>query len=140
MKLPDVNVLLHAVNRSAPQHEVAHAALRQAFVDGRVALTWPALLGFLRLATRAGIFAAPMPVADALQIVQTWLGHNAAVVLQPTEHHAAVLGRLLIGANQGGPLVSDAHLAALAIEHGATMLSFDRDFARFAGLRFERLG
>lgn len=139
MKLPDVNVLLYAVNKSAPQHKVAHAALREAYVDGHVALAWPALLGFLRLATRPGILPRPMPVADALSVVHSWLGHAAAAIVQPTDQHAAVLARLLLGAGQGGPLVSDAHLAALAIEHGATLLTFERDFERFAGLRLMHL-
>ncbi|MFT3819042.1 MAG: PIN domain-containing protein [Rubrivivax sp.] len=139
MKMPDVNVLLHAVNTAAAQHAVAHRALSRAFVEGPVALAWPALLGFLRLSTRAGILPRPLPVADALSVVQAWLGHAAATVVHPTEQHVATLARLLLGAGQGGPLVSDAHLAALAIEHRAVLVSFDRDFERFAGLQTELL-
>jgi predicted nucleic acid-binding protein len=78
-------------------------------------------------------------VDDALQIVHSWLDHPAATTLVPGDRHAAILSRLLIGAWQGGSLVSDAHLAALAIEHNAELLSFDRDFARFAGLRWTAL-
>jgi uncharacterized protein len=139
MILPDVNVLLHTANGDAPQHAVARTALLAAFGAGPVAITWPALLGFLRLSTRVGILAQPLALTQALSLVQQWLDHPNATLVQPTAQHAAVLGRLLIGAGQGGPLVSDAHLAALAIEHGATMLSFDRDFGRFAGLRFDAL-
>jgi uncharacterized protein len=80
-----------------------------------------------------------MPVEQALAVMQVWLDHPATSVVLPTARHASVLSRLLVGAGRGGPLVSDAHLAALAIEHGATMLSFDRDFNRFAGLRFQHL-
>lgn len=137
MILPDVNVLLYAVNRGSPQHATAKNALVAAYVEGAVALAWPALLGFLRLSTRPGIFPRPLPVADALAAVQAWLQHPAAVVAHPGTGHAAILARLLLAANQGGPLVSDAHLAALAIEHGARLLTFDRDFERFAGLRLE---
>ena len=139
MILPDVNVLLYAVNAAAPQHATAHAALRHAYANGKVALGWSALLGFLRLATRAAILPRPLAIEQALGVMQHWLDHPAAVLVNPTVQHAAVLGRLLIGAGQGGPLVSDAHLAALAIEHRATLLSFDGDFERFAGLRLQRL-
>lgn len=135
MILPDVNVLLHAVNTGAPQHAVAHAALQDAYRAGSVAMAWPALLGFLRLSTRSGILPRPLKVDQALDVMQRWLDHPATRLVHPTAQHAALLGRLLLGAGQGGPLVSDAHLAALALEHRASLLSFDRDFDRFAGLR-----
>lgn len=92
-----------------------------------------------RLSTRAGILAQPLTVEQALDIVHRWIDHPAAVLVQPTAQHEAVLGRLLVGLGRGGPIVSDAHLAALAIEHRATLLSFDRDFEQFAGLRVQRL-
>ena len=136
MKLPDVNVLLYAVNTASPQHAVAKQALQEAFTEGDVGLPWAVLLGFLRLTTRTGILSNPLTVEDALQVVHSWLDHPAATALVPGDRHAAILSRLLIGAGQGGSLVSDAHLAALAIEHNAELLSFDRDFARFAGLRW----
>jgi uncharacterized protein len=139
MILPDVNVLLHTVNGDAAQHTVARTALLAAFRSGPVAIAWPVLLGFLRLTTRTGILSQPLALTSALDMVQRWLDHPSATLVHPTAQHAAVLGRLIIGAGQGGPLVTDAHLAALAIEHGATMLSFDRDFNRFAGLRFQHL-
>jgi toxin-antitoxin system PIN domain toxin len=139
MKLPDVNVLLYAVNTASPQHAVAKQALQEAFTEGDVGLPWAVLLGFLRLTTRSGILSQPLTVDDALQIVHSWLDHPAATTLAPGDRHAAILSRLLLGAGQGGSLVSDAHLAALAIEHNAELLSFDRDFARFAGLRWTAL-
>lgn len=139
MILPDVNVLLYAVNPSATQHATAHTAMQDAYGVGDVAMPWAVLLGFLRLSTRSGILSRPMPIAQALGVIQQWLDHPATTLVQPTSQHAAVLSRLLIGAGRGGSLVSDAHLATLAIEHGATLLSFDRDFERFAGLRFQHL-
>ena len=139
MILPDVNVLLYAVNGGAAQHNTAQAALKEAYQAGPVAHCWPALLGFLRLSTRAGILARPLDVQAALGVVRVWLDHPGSLLVQATPQHAAVLGALLLGAGRGGPLVSDAHLAALAIEHGATVMSFDADFARFAGLRFKHL-
>ena len=138
MKFADVNVLIYAVNASAPQHDAAHRALAQAYAQGPVGFAWVAVLGFLRLTTRTGILPQPLPVEGALDIVHRWLDHPAAVILHPTARHAAVLGRLLIGAGQGGGLVSDAHFAALAIEHDAELLTFDGDFARFAGLRWSK--
>ncbi len=139
MILPDVNVLLHAVNTAAAQNATATAALKEAYQKGPVALCWPAVLGFLRLSTRSGILQRPLTVEQALEVTRAWLDHPSSVMVHPTTQHAALLGGLLLGAGWGGPLVSDAHLAALAIEHGATLLSFDADFARFAGLRFSHL-
>jgi uncharacterized protein len=110
-----------------------------AYRAGPVVLAWPALLGFLRPSTRAGLMVQSLTVTQALGVMQRWLGHPATTLLHPTPQHAVPLGSLTIGAGRGGALLSDAHLATLAIERGATMLSFDRDFARFAGLRFKHL-
>jgi toxin-antitoxin system PIN domain toxin len=140
MWLPDVNVLLAASQRQAPYHAVARQRLEAAFGSGApVGLAWVALLGFLRLTTNGRVFPLPMPVDEALRIVDGWLSHPGAMVLHPGPRHAALLGALLIGAGTAGHLTTDAHLAAIAIEHGATVASFDRDFSRFAGLRFEHL-
>lgn len=138
MKLPDVNVLLFAANQGCDEHETARTWMESAFEEpGGVAFAWVALLGFIRLATRRGIFAKPLAIDEALSVVRTWLDEPRARVLHPTERHGQVLGRLLIAAGTGGNLTTDAHLAALAIEHGAMLGSFDRDFERFSGLSFE---
>lgn len=140
MLLPDVNVLLYAVNPAAAQHNAAKASIEQAYAEpAGIGLAWSALLGFLRLATRAGIFAKPMAVDDALTVTRTWLEHPRAHVLHPGDQHHALLARLLLGAGVAGNLTTDAHLAALAIEHGATLLTYDRDFERFPGLRLKLL-
>ena len=140
MKLPDLNVLLYATNKDSKQHRRAREWLEAAFEEpAGVGFAWAALLGFIRLATRQGILAAPLPVEDAIGVMTAWLSHPAAQIMNTTEHHAPLLARLLIGAGAGGNLTTDAHLAALAIEHGATLGSFDRDFARFTGLEFELL-
>jgi uncharacterized protein len=137
MILPDVNTLLYAVNSSSDQHAVALEALRQSFEDPPgVAFAWAALLAFLRLSTRRGIFPSPLSVDDAFQVIEHWLGHARAQVVHPGERHARILGGLLRSAGTAGNLTTDAHLAALAIEHGATILSFDRDFARFEGVQW----
>jgi uncharacterized protein len=140
MKLPDVNVLLFATNEGSAEHDVARSWLEAAFEEpGGVGFAWVALLGFMRLATRRGIFTKPLAVEDALSVVRVWIDEPRANVLHPTERHAPLLARLLIPAGTGGNLTTDAHLAALAIEHGATLGSFDRDFERFSGLAFEAL-
>jgi uncharacterized protein len=137
MILPDVNTLLYAINRSSDQHVVALRAMREGFGGPRgVAFAWTALLAFLRLSTRRGIFPRPLSVEDALRGIEHWLGHPRAQVVHPGEQHAAILGRLLKSAGTAGNLTTDAHLAALAIEHGATVISFDRDFARFEGVQW----
>lgn len=140
MKLPDTNVLVHAANSDAPQHAAAVRWLADAF-DGAsgVALSWVAMLGFVRISTRRGILPRPLTVEQALRLVDHWLHQPSARAVDPGARHAALLGRLLLGAGTAGNLTNDAHLAALAIEHGATLGSFDRDFERFAGLSFELL-
>jgi uncharacterized protein len=135
MKLPDVSVLLYAINLASPQHAVAHAALKGAYESGDVALPWPVLTAFLRLTTRSGILPTQLTVEQALDLVHRWTDHPAARLIEPTPRHGLILGRLLVAAGRGGNLVPDAHLAALAIEHDAELLSFDRDFTQFAGLK-----
>lgn len=140
MKLPDVNVLLHATNTGAAQHAAAHRWLSGALQRQEgVAFSWIAMLGFLRLSTRQVVLREPLAVEQALAVVRRWLAFPSTQIVHPGDGHALLLGRLLIGAGTAGNLTTDAHLAALAIEHGATLVSFDRDFERFAGLSFQLL-
>lgn len=140
MKTPDVNVLLYAVNADSSQHALANAWMERAFAEpAGVGFAWVALLGFIRIATRPGIFPNPLSIDDALGLVDDWLNHPHARILNPTERHSILLARLLIGVGQGGNLTTDAHLAAIAIEHGATLATFDRDLERFPGLQLELL-
>ncbi len=138
MILLDANVLLYAVNSASEHHHLARKAMVDSFAHARgVAFAWTALLAFLRLSTRAGIFERPLTIEQALQVIAHWLDQPRAHTIHPTTKHREVLGRLLLGAGTAGNLTGDAHLAALAIEHGATMVTFDRDFSRFAGLQWE---
>lgn len=138
--MPDVNVLVYAINPDALQHVSARRWLEAGFHDPQgIGLAWFALAGFVRVTTKQGILPTVLSVEDALRFVNEWLSHPRAHVLNPTEGHVAIFGRLLIGAGRGGNLVSDAHLAAIAIEHGATLGTFDRGFERFAGLRMDWL-
>ena len=93
----------------------------------------------MRLCTRRGILARPLGVEQALETISCWLSQPSSRVIDPGHRHAALLGRLLLGAGTAGKLTTDAHLAALAMEHGATLGSFDPDFERFPGLSFGHL-
>jgi uncharacterized protein len=135
--LVDANLLIYAVNSGAPQHAAAQRWLDER-LNGvvRVGLPWPSLMAFLRLATNPRVFQQPMGMTDAWSHVEAWLGCGSAWVPAPTTRHAEVLARLLARPGVHGNLVPDAHLAALAIEHGLELNSTDGDFARFAGLRW----
>lgn len=136
MVIVDANVLLYAVDRAAAHHERSRAWLDGALGGTEaVGLAWVALLAFVRISTSAAILPTPMAVDDSVGQVQTWLGAPAAVAAHPTARHAGVLGGLLREAGTAGNLTTDAHLAALAIEHNAEIVSYDRDFARFTGIR-----
>jgi toxin-antitoxin system PIN domain toxin len=138
VKLLDVNLMIYVVDEEAREHERTLRWFEQALSGTEtVALAWFALLGFLRITTRRQSTRDPWPIESALEEIQRWLAQPVATVIHPTDRHAAVLRDLLAPLGAGGNLTSDAHLAALAIEHGATLCSHDNDFSRFPGLRWE---
>ena len=102
----------------------------------RASLPWPSLLAFLRIVTNPRLFQQPEPMSEAWRQVDAWLGVDVVWIPQATERHGDVLGELLAAATVYGNLVPDAHLAALAIEHGLLLCSADGDFARFPDLRW----
>ncbi len=135
--LVDANILLFAVNASAPEHERAAAWLEEALNGSRrVGLPWESLTAFVRLVTNPRVVAKPLAPADAWAFVEEWLAAPAAWVPVPTERHAAVLGDLVRRYRPSAKLVPDAHLAAMALEHGAEIISADTDFARFVEVRW----
>ena len=136
MVVVDANVLLYAVDRSSAQHERSRTWLDRS-LGGReaVGLAWVALLAFVRIGTNRSIFPDPLTCDEATGQVEAWLAAPAAAIAQPTARHAALLRGLLRDTGSAGNLTTDAHLAALALEHGAELVSFDRDFARFPGVR-----
>jgi len=135
MILVDANLLIYAYAVELPQHAAAHAWLDQQLNTlPRVGLPWPSLLAFVRLVTHPRVFERPVSVATAWQQVEQWLQVPAVWVPGPTACHAGILGPLLREATPRANLVPDAHLAALAIEHGLTLYSTDGDFARFPGV------
>jgi uncharacterized protein len=137
VKLPDVNLLLYAVDERSPRHEQARTWLEQTLSDSEtVALAWIVLLAFVRLSTHAAVFEQPLEVTDALDLIDGWLAQPCVTTVAPTDRHSAVLRELLTPLGSAGNLTTDAHLAALAIEHGALLYSCDADFSRFTGLRW----
>lgn len=137
MKLPDVNLLIYSVDESSPHFLKARSWLEQALSGTEeVGFAWPALLGFVRISTNPSILGNPLSPARAFEFLESWLGQSVATVVHPTHQHLNVLRKLLEPLGTAGNLTSDAHLAALAIEHGAELVSHDTDFARFEGLRW----
>jgi uncharacterized protein len=138
MLIVDANVLIYAVNSSAREHAAARSWLDGALRGNEaVAFAWTVLLAFVRLTTHRRVFQHPLTTAQACEAVERWLEAPPAVVVEPTRRHLPLLRGLLEG-GAGGNLVGDAHVAALALEHGATVVSFDRDFARFQGINLRR--
>ncbi len=137
MRLVDANLLLYASNQDAPQHAAARRWLESALSDDEpLGFAWLVLLAFLRLTTKHGLLPRPLSVAQAWDAIDAWLSYPAAIIVHPTVRHAQVLKELTLALGTGGNVTTDAHLAALAIEHGAEISSRDGDFARFAGVRW----
>jgi toxin-antitoxin system PIN domain toxin len=138
MKIVDLNILLYAVNRNAPRHEVVRSWWETVLSSEEpVGLAWIVLLEFLRLSTNASVFVKPLTPAQAIERIDAWLVHPNTRIVQETEEHWKIFKGLLEESGAGGNLTSDAHLAALAISFGATLASCDADFARFRHLRWE---
>ena len=138
MKLVDLNVLLYAVNRKAPRHGTVRSWWEAALSDEEpVALAWIVLLGFLRLATNARVFPQPLTAEQAIARVEVWVSHPKTRLVTETSEHWRILQELLEETGTAGNLTTDAHLAALAISHGATLVSCDADFGRYRHLRWE---
>jgi uncharacterized protein len=137
VKLVDVNVLLYAVDEDSPHHEVAKPWLeKQLSGPETFAFAWTVLLAFIRLVTNPRVFEKPLSSDEALDLVDSWLAQANATVLHSTDRHGQLLRELLAPLGTAGNLTSDAHLAALAIEHGAELCSGDADFGRFGSLQW----
>jgi toxin-antitoxin system PIN domain toxin len=135
--LVDVNLLLYATFENTGPHATARVWLEERLNDiERVGLPWHCLLGFLRISTNPRSTTGAISMHQAWELVQCWLDCECVWIPQPTQRHADVLGSLLAQPGIRGDLTSDAHLAALAIEHGLTLYSTDGDFARFRELKW----
>lgn len=137
MILIDANLLIYAFIENYPEHAAARRWLDDRLNSTEsIGIPWPALVAFVRVVTNPRIFRGGPDVATAWRQVSDWLVQDNAWVPTPTERHADVLGALLVAPGMHGRLIDDAHLAALAIEHGLELCSCDGDFARFRGLRW----
>jgi toxin-antitoxin system PIN domain toxin len=137
VRLVDANLLLYATDSRSPQHAAASSWLTGVLsTDEPVAFAPTVLLAFVRLGTNPRIFEAPLSVDRAFDVIQGWLAHPCAMLVHPGDRHFDLVRELLRPLGTAANLVTDAHLAALAIEHGAELNSCDADFSRFSGLRW----
>jgi hypothetical protein len=137
LKLIDLNVLLYALNRDSVHHRRAKQWLEETLSGQEsVGLPWVVILGFLRVSTHPRVLTKPLPPGAALDVVDGWLQRPNVTTLGPGDDHWQVLRSLLDEAGTAGNLTTDAHLAALAIEHGCELCSSDSDFARFPDVRW----
>ncbi|MGQ0736460.1 MAG: type II toxin-antitoxin system VapC family toxin [Acidobacteriota bacterium] len=137
MILPDVNLLVHAYNTESRLHAAARAWWEGLLNGPRpVGLAWAVVLGFIRITTHRQILSNPMPVASACAHARAWLAQPCVALLDPGTRHAEIVFGLIESLGTAGNLTTDAHLAALAIEHQAELHSTDADFSRFSGLRW----
>ncbi len=136
MKLLDANILLYAYDSDSAHHAVCRAWLEAAFNSEEiVALSWQTLLAFVRICTNSRATKKPLRSTEACHIVSSWLDQANVRVIGAGDRFWGLLKDQILEAQVAGPLVTDAALAALAIEHGATLCSVDRDFRRFRGLQ-----
>jgi len=137
MKVIDINLLIYAINRDAPDHSAAKKWLEASLSeDEPIGLAWVVILGFMRITTNGRIMPNPLTPDVSFQIIDDWLQQPQVECIVPTANHWSTLKELLLPLGTAANLTSDAHLAALAIEYGARLYSTDNDFIRFPNLRW----
>ena len=138
MKVLDVNVLCYVVNQNDEYHPVIRDWWTKSLQGSEaLGLPWVVVSGFLRISTNPRVFQKPLKVADALARVEAWIAHPSVTIISETPDHWPTLRQLIQDTNVSSKMMSDAHVAALAISRNATLVSCDRDFARFRQLRWE---
>lgn len=138
MILVDANILLYAEDSLNPRHQQARSWWdEQLSGTETVCLSWVVLSAFIRIGTNTRVFEYPLSLSQALARVQSWLEQPCTRVVQPTERHWSIFQQMLTSSQAVGNLVTDAHLAALAVEHGCELISTDSDFARFPKLKWK---
>ncbi len=138
MKIVDANVLIASINRKDPRHEEAHHWVGR-FLSGdeTIGLAWTVMLAFLRITTHPRVFPRPLTSDQALTHMAAWVEAPPVVVLSPGARHLRRMRGILSVAGMGGNQVMDAHLAALALDFHAVIVSYDQDFGRFPGILWE---
>lgn len=136
MIILDSNVLMYSTHLDFPRHQTAKAYIEQQLQNGdSIGLPWVSLLAFIRLSTNLKTLKICMLPRQALDRVDVWLKHPNVTTPEPGKYHFEIMQSLILAADQAANLTNDAHLAAIAIERNATLVSFDQDFARFSGLK-----
>jgi uncharacterized protein len=137
MIVVDVNLLIFASNEDSPHHDRARAWWQRTLSgDEAIGLPWSVILGFLRITTHRRALTRPLTPEQATEVIDGWFRQSTVRVLEPTSRHWSIVKELLAPLGTAGNLTMDAHLAALAIEHGGRLFSMDDDFDRFEGLRW----
>ena len=138
MKIVDLNVVIYSHNEASPHHERLMPWWQSALNgDESIGLAWTVILGFLRITTNPKIFPNPLTAEDASVLIDSWLAAPSVAIVTEKADHWTMVRSLISQSGAAGNLTTDAHLAALALTHGATLVSCDSDFARFEGLRWE---
>ena len=138
MKIVDINLLIYAINEDTPLHSKAKKWLEDCLSsDEPFGFAWIVISGFLRIITNGRIMPTPLPPEAAIETVEDWLQQPPSLTIVPSYQHWSIYKELLVPLGTAANLTSDAHLAALAIEHGLTLCSTDGDFARFSDLKWE---
>ena len=138
MILVDANILLYAEDSLHPRHQETRIWWdNQLSGTGVVCLCWTVISAFIRIGTNPRVFEYPLSLEQSLARVQSWLVQPCMRIIRPTEQHWTVFKQVLTDGQATAILVSDAHLAALAIEHGCELVSTDSDFARFPKLKWK---
>lgn len=141
MKVVDLNVLIYATDSTSANHAVARTWLDHAMSSTEtIGIPTQVAVGFVRLTTSARVMTDPLDVTTSVSILNGWLRRPNVTTPAPTARHYDLIGDLLEPLGTAGNLVTDAHLAALSIEHGAELCSFDHDFGRFSGVLWEKPG
>lgn len=137
MKIIDTNVLIYSVSQQSPKFVVATNWLNRVMSESEtIGFSWLVLIAFMRITTHSRLSPQPLSIQQTKHVVQAWLEQPCATILYPTHKHLNLIEELLEPLGVAGDLTNDAHIAALAIEHGATVYSFDNDFTRFPRVRW----
>lgn len=138
MILVDANLLLYAEDSLSEHHAAARTWWDEQLSGSEpVGLCWPVVKAFISIGTNARLHQRPLTLKEATERVQSWFGQSCVRLVQPTDQHWTIFQQMLRSGNAVGNLVSDAHLAALAVEHNCVLHSTDADFSRFRGLKWK---
>ena len=136
MILTDANILIYSYNELPPEHKAARTWRHKSLADPEpMAFCWISLMAFVRVSTNKKIFTKPYSTDEAFDVIQNWLSTPGSLIISPGHEHLSIVKRLAHESGVYGALLTDAQIAALAIEHGVTLATSDSDFRKFTGLK-----